>query len=162
MEVFMRGVVSDVAGHAWRYACTRRFETRQFHGGASECAGKAIRIRIGLHTEISAGWSGERGHPAVPAPKRRLCALVSEAAPCGRVNRMKMAGADTVVIRFQYPKCGHELEQTIANLKLSDHMICKGCGVGINIDTNRLANAADEIQSAIDKVPPEITIKFFH
>ena len=72
-----------------------------------------------------------------------------------------MAGTDAVVIRFQCPKCGYELEQTIASLKLSDHMSCKGCGVGINIDTNRLANAADEIQSAIDKIPPEITIKIF-
>jgi hypothetical protein len=40
-------------------------------------------------------------------------------------------------------------------------MTCPGCGVGINIDTNRFANAVDEIQKAIDKVPPEITIKFF-
>jgi hypothetical protein len=38
----------------------------------------------------------------------------------------------------------------------------RGCGVGINIDTNRLANAAEEMQSAMEKVPPEITIKFFH
>jgi transposase len=59
------------------------------------------------------------------------------------------------------PECGHELEQTIGNLKSGDHMRCPGCGVGINIDTNRLANAAEEIQSAIEKVPPEITIKFF-
>jgi len=35
------------------------------------------------------------------------------------------------------------------------------CGVGINIDANRLSSAADEIQKAIDKVPPEITIKFY-
>jgi hypothetical protein len=40
-------------------------------------------------------------------------------------------------------------------------MRCPGCGVGINIDTNRLANAADEIQKAIEKVPPEITIRFY-
>jgi hypothetical protein len=32
--------------------------------------------------------------------------------------------------------------------------------VGINIDTNRLANAVDEIHEAAEKVPPEITIKF--
>jgi hypothetical protein len=32
-----------------------------------------------------------------------------------------------------------------------------GCGVGINIDTKRSANAAEETQSAMDKVPPEIT-----
>ena len=45
---------------------------------------------------------------------------------------------------------------------LSDvHMCCKGCGVGINIDTNRLANAAEEMRRALEKVPPEITIKFF-
>ncbi len=40
-------------------------------------------------------------------------------------------------------------------------MRCPGCGVGINIDANRLSNAADEIQKAIEKVPPEITIKFY-
>ena len=69
---------------------------------------------------------------------------------------------DTHIIRFQCPKCGHDLEQTIAQLKLSERMRCRGCGVRINIDTNRLANAADEIQKAIEKVPPEITIKFYH
>lgn len=72
-----------------------------------------------------------------------------------------MTSVDAHVIRFQCPKCGHELEQTIGQLKASEHMQCPGCGVGINIDTNRLANAADEIQQAIDKVPSEITIKFF-
>jgi hypothetical protein len=40
-------------------------------------------------------------------------------------------------------------------------MQCPECGIGINIDTRRLANAAEEIRRAIDKVPPEITIKFF-
>jgi hypothetical protein len=40
-------------------------------------------------------------------------------------------------------------------------MHCPGCDVGINIDPSRLANAAAEIQNAIDKVPPEITIKFY-
>jgi predicted RNA-binding Zn-ribbon protein involved in translation (DUF1610 family) len=68
---------------------------------------------------------------------------------------------DTRIIRFQCPKCGHDLEQTIAQLKSSERMRCPGCGVGINIDTNRLANAADEIQKAIEKVPPEITIRFY-
>jgi predicted RNA-binding Zn-ribbon protein involved in translation (DUF1610 family) len=71
------------------------------------------------------------------------------------------APSDAHVIRFQCPKCGHELEQTIGSLKLSDPMRCRGCGVGINIDTNRLANAAEEMRSAMEKVPPEITIKFF-
>jgi predicted RNA-binding Zn-ribbon protein involved in translation (DUF1610 family) len=72
-----------------------------------------------------------------------------------------MVGVDAYVIRFQCPKCGNDLEQTIGQLKSSEHMRCPGCGVGINIDTNRLANAAVEIQRAIEKVPPEITIKFF-
>jgi predicted RNA-binding Zn-ribbon protein involved in translation (DUF1610 family) len=72
-----------------------------------------------------------------------------------------MVGVDAHVIRFQCPKCGNELEQTIGQLKSSEHMRCPGCGVGINIDTNRLANATEEIQRAIEKVPPEITIKFF-
>ena len=69
--------------------------------------------------------------------------------------------SDAHVVKFQCPKCGHELEQTIGSLKLSNHMRCRGCGVGINIDTNRLANAAEEMRSALEKVPPEITVKFF-
>ena len=40
-------------------------------------------------------------------------------------------------------------------------MTCPGCGIGINIDTDRLANAAEEIRRAIEKSPSEITIKFF-
>jgi predicted RNA-binding Zn-ribbon protein involved in translation (DUF1610 family) len=72
-----------------------------------------------------------------------------------------MTDADAHTIRFQCPKCGHELGQTIGNLKLGKHMQCPECGIGINIDTRRLANAAEEIRRAIDKVPPEITIKFF-
>ncbi len=72
-----------------------------------------------------------------------------------------MTDIDTRMIRFQCPKCGHELEQTIGRLKSSDAMRCPGCAVGIHIDADRLANAADEIQKALDKVPAEITIKFF-
>jgi transcription elongation factor Elf1 len=72
-----------------------------------------------------------------------------------------MTGVDDSVVAFQCPKCGHRLEQTIAKLKSQDHMHCPGCGVGINIDTNRLSNAADEIRKAVEMVPPEITIKFF-
>ena len=74
---------------------------------------------------------------------------------------MTMTGVDAHVIRFQCPKCGHELEQSIGDLKSREHMRCPACGVGINIDTNRLASAAEEMQKAIEKVPPEITIKFF-
>jgi predicted RNA-binding Zn-ribbon protein involved in translation (DUF1610 family) len=69
--------------------------------------------------------------------------------------------SDAHLIKFQCPQCGHELEQSIQSLKQSAHMCCRGCGVGINIDTNRLANAAEEMRSALEKVPPEITIKFF-
>jgi len=72
-----------------------------------------------------------------------------------------MTGVDAHAVRFQCPKCGHELEQTIGQIKSSDHTCCPGCGVGINIDANRLSRAADEIQKAIDKVPAEITIKFY-
>ena len=64
-------------------------------------------------------------------------------------------------IRFQCPNCGQDLHQTIARIKANEHMTCAGCGIGINIDTDKLAKAADEIQKAMDKVPPEITIKFF-
>jgi hypothetical protein len=68
---------------------------------------------------------------------------------------------DAHLIKFQCPKCGHDLEQSIGSLRQSTHMGRVGCGVGINIDTNRLANAAEEMRCALDKVPPEITIRFF-
>jgi predicted RNA-binding Zn-ribbon protein involved in translation (DUF1610 family) len=69
--------------------------------------------------------------------------------------------SDAHLIKFQCPGCGHELQQSIVSLKQSTHMRWTGCDVGINIDTNRLANAAEEIRRALEKVPPEITIKFF-
>jgi hypothetical protein len=72
-----------------------------------------------------------------------------------------MARIDFHEISFQCPKCGHDLKQTIRQLKASEHMTCPGCRIGINIDTDRLAKAAEEIQKAIQKIPPEITIKFF-
>jgi transcription elongation factor Elf1 len=72
-----------------------------------------------------------------------------------------MADVDAHEIRFQCPNCGHELKQTIRRLKDQEHMVCSGCGIGINIDTNRLARATEEIQKAIEKIPPEISIKFF-
>ena len=72
-----------------------------------------------------------------------------------------MPGIDSSEIEFQCPSCGHELKQTVAGLKAQRHMICLDCGIGINIDTHKLANAAEEIQKAIDKTPSEITIKFF-
>jgi transcription elongation factor Elf1 len=68
---------------------------------------------------------------------------------------------EETAIRFQCPRCGHELEQTLENLRSSKFMRCPGCEIGINIDTDRLANAAEEIRRALAKVPSEITIKFF-
>jgi hypothetical protein len=62
-----------------------------------------------------------------------------------------MTGVDALMVRFQCPK----------RLKRGDHIRCGECAVGINIDTNRLANAAKEMRSAMEKMPPEITIKFF-
>jgi transcription elongation factor Elf1 len=72
-----------------------------------------------------------------------------------------MANVDVHVIKFQCPSCGHDLDQSIGLLKSGEHMQCPGCSIGINIDTNRLANAADEMHKALEKVPPEITIKFY-
>jgi transcription elongation factor Elf1 len=73
----------------------------------------------------------------------------------------RMPDSDSSEIEFQCPSCGHELKQTVAGLKAERRMICPGCGIGINIDTDKLANAAEEMQKAIDKTPSEITIKFF-
>jgi transcription elongation factor Elf1 len=72
-----------------------------------------------------------------------------------------MTDVDSNEIEFQCPCCGHDLKQTIGQLKAEKHMICPGCGIGMNIDTNRLANAVEEIRRAIEKSPPEITVKFF-
>jgi predicted RNA-binding Zn-ribbon protein involved in translation (DUF1610 family) len=72
-----------------------------------------------------------------------------------------MSDVDSNEIEFQCPSCGNDLKQAIGQLKAEKHMICPGCAIGINIDTNRLANAVEEIRSAIEKSPPEITIKFF-
>jgi transcription elongation factor Elf1 len=72
-----------------------------------------------------------------------------------------MADVEMHEIRFQCPNCGQDLHQTIGRIKANEHMTCPGCSIGINIDTDRLAKATDEIQKAMDKIPPEITIKFF-
>ena len=72
-----------------------------------------------------------------------------------------MVNNDAHVVKFQCPSCGCDLEQSIGRLKSAEHMQCPGCGIGINIDTNRLANATEEILKALEKVPSEITIKFF-
>jgi transcription elongation factor Elf1 len=72
-----------------------------------------------------------------------------------------MVGVESHEVRFQCPKCGHDLKQTIGRLKANEHMTCPGCDTGINIDTNRLAKATEEIRKAIDKIPSEITIKSF-
>jgi transcription elongation factor Elf1 len=77
------------------------------------------------------------------------------------MKEFSMPSANDHVVKFQCPNCGHDLEQSIGQLKLGEHMQCAGCGIGINIDTNRLADAADQIRRSIEKVPPEITIKFF-
>jgi predicted RNA-binding Zn-ribbon protein involved in translation (DUF1610 family) len=71
------------------------------------------------------------------------------------------ADADAHEIGFQCPKCGNDLKQTIERLKAQERMTCSGCGIGISIDTDRLAKAAEEIRNAIEKTPPEISIKFF-
>jgi hypothetical protein len=72
-----------------------------------------------------------------------------------------MTDVDSNEIEFQYPSCGNDLKLTMARLKVDRHMICPGCSIGINIDADRMANAAEEIQKTTEKSPPEITIKFF-
>jgi hypothetical protein len=54
---------------------------------------------------------------------------------------------------------GPILQQMIGRLLTS--MTCADCHIRINIDTYRLANADNEFLKAVEKVPPEITIKFF-
>lgn len=56
-----------------------------------------------------------------------------------------MADVEACRIEFQCPERGHELEQTIGNLKSQARMICPGCGIGISIDATRLSNVIEEI-----------------
>jgi hypothetical protein len=49
----------------------------------------------------------------------------------------------------------------IGRLEQGDRIRCREGGVGVKIDTNRPANAAEEMRSAMAKAPLEITIKFF-
>jgi uncharacterized Zn finger protein len=72
-----------------------------------------------------------------------------------------MASNDDDKIAFQCPSCGYDLEQSIGLLRASEPMTCSGCRIVINIDTDRLAKAAAEIQKAMRRTPPQITIKFF-
>lgn len=76
-------------------------------------------------------------------------------------GRSSMADVDACRVEFQCPHCRHELEQTIGRLKSQNHMSCPGCGIGICVDADRLANVVEEIRKAVEKVPPEITIKFY-
>jgi len=72
-----------------------------------------------------------------------------------------MIEGDSDEIEFQCPSCGNDLKLKIGQLMVEKHMICQGSGKRINIDTDRFANAAEEIQKAIEKSPPETTIKCF-
>jgi transcription elongation factor Elf1 len=93
------------------------------------------------------------------ARSRSQCRLATQAYKTKR--KTPDAKCRAHVVKFQCPHCCHELEQSIGRLKSDEHMHCPSCGVGINFDTNRLANAADEVHKAIEKVPRETTIKFF-
>jgi hypothetical protein len=89
--------------------------------------------------------------------------VVAAGGPCVRCRLApegSTTAADAHMVKSQCPKCRHQLEQTIGNLKLSEHMRWPRCRVGINIDTNRLANAAGEYKERWGKVPPEITNSF--
>jgi transcription elongation factor Elf1 len=73
-----------------------------------------------------------------------------------------MLNVDANMIRFQCPKCGQDLHQTIGLLRSNQRLVCDCCGVGINFDTAKLAKATEILQEAIEAVPNEITIKFHH
>lgn len=72
-----------------------------------------------------------------------------------------MTNVDQCRFEFQCPNCGHEISQTIQDLKLQKQFHCLGCDVAINVDSDRLSNVVDEIRSAVEKTPPEVTIKFY-
>jgi predicted RNA-binding Zn-ribbon protein involved in translation (DUF1610 family) len=121
-------------------------------------SGTEHALSVCRQNETSAN-DGDQARACVPVARRK-CGILGIMHADDEIKRCS-AVSDAHVIKFQCPNCGHELEQTIASLKLGNHMRCQSCDIGINIDTNRLANAAEEMQSALEKVPPEITIKFF-
>jgi hypothetical protein len=96
------------------------------------------------HTKKTPSWT--KG----AVRSRSQCRLASQAYKTKQNERRSTPSVE--------PKC---LEQTIGRLKSGEPMQCPSCDVGININTNRLANAADEVHKPIEKVPPEITIEFF-
>jgi predicted RNA-binding Zn-ribbon protein involved in translation (DUF1610 family) len=77
------------------------------------------------------------------------------------MKNCSMPNVDAHIVKFQCPNCGHDLEPSIGRLKSAEHRQCPSSGIGVNVDTDRLANAADEIRKVIGKVSPEMTIKFF-
>jgi predicted RNA-binding Zn-ribbon protein involved in translation (DUF1610 family) len=142
--------------------------------GCSHQRHKAIWLRTPTKALMRAGCPAQRGrktrclsvktNPPRPAGVNELPAQPEKRRPAkGRWGKAKalMANIDAHVIKFQCPQCGHDLEQSIGQLKSSERMDCPGCGIGINIDTDRLANAAEEIHRAAGKMPREITIKFY-
>ena len=79
-----------------------------------------------------------------------------------------MPNVDAHEISFQCPRCGHDLVETIGNLKANRQLLCDDCGVAINFDTDKLAKATDmpvnataALRAAAEAVPNEVTIKFF-
>ena len=72
-----------------------------------------------------------------------------------------MKSVDLNEIAFQCPNCGNDLQQTIGRLKAGLPMVCASCGIVINIDTDRMAKASEEIQKALSHTPPQVSIKFF-
>jgi hypothetical protein len=48
------------------------------------------------------------------------------------------------VTKFQCSSYGHDFEQSIGRWKSAEHVRSSGRGIGIKIDTNRLADAAEE------------------
>jgi hypothetical protein len=73
-----------------------------------------------------------------------------------------MPNVDANVIKFQCPKWGQDLQQTIGLLRSNQRLVCNCCGVGISFDTAKLAKATEILQEALEAVPNEITIKFHH
>jgi predicted RNA-binding Zn-ribbon protein involved in translation (DUF1610 family) len=97
------------------------------------------------------------------ASKNRQHAPPEHAPPKVQPGERKalMTSLNAHVVKFQCLSCGHDLEQNMGRLKSGERMQCPGCGIGINIEANRLANAAEEMHKTLEKAPPEITIKSY-
>jgi transcription initiation factor IIE alpha subunit len=60
---------------------------------------------------------------------------------------------DDKEIRFDCPKCGHKLRESIGWFKANNQVSCPGCGSIITLDTSNLVGELKKVEDALDQFP---------